>query len=168
MPPRRRDVQYAVSCPFHPSLRRPHASMCRISRPSAGIDGSGVSTDLSRLTQPQSTAWLLLTAGLPRACSISTIASLRLVLLQLNKTPPAPARPSFARRDAPAVIGGSQGQAPPCGARAGRAPAGGSRLLRGLHRGWRAAPRPAGGCPRPPARRGWLPPPRRRLRPARS
>jgi hypothetical protein len=55
-----------------------------ISRPSCGIVTSP-SRVRSRLTAPHSTAWLLLTTGLPSAASSSSIASIWVVLVQLKK-----------------------------------------------------------------------------------
>ena len=55
-----------------------------ISRPSRGI-ATSPSRDRSRFTAPHSTAWLLLTTGLPSAASSSWTASIWVVLVQLRK-----------------------------------------------------------------------------------
>ncbi len=62
-----------------------HGDQRVISLPSFGIATGGPSTGRSRSRHPHSTAWLLLTTGLPSDRSMSSIASIWVVLVQLRK-----------------------------------------------------------------------------------
>jgi MFS family permease len=73
-------VRYPARLARHPF----GAAHIPISRPSRGI-ATSPSRDRRRFAAPHSTAWLLLTTGLPSAASSSSIASIWVVLVQLRK-----------------------------------------------------------------------------------
>ena len=62
-------------------------SKCPSTGPAPASASSGASVCFSRFTQPHSTAWLLLTTGLPSVRSMSAIASICVVLVQDRNTP---------------------------------------------------------------------------------
>ena len=70
-------------------LRRSNSA---INRPSCGIGFTAPTFALSRFTAPHSTAWLELTTGLPSIFSISAIASICRVFVQLRNMPSASGR----------------------------------------------------------------------------